>query len=82
MNRAETCKFCNNVIEDGTSIFIQSTDCFHTVHKTCFIERAKVSLKENSAMFCPECAKEVSNAEIKNYLSSEEVKEIEQSMLD
>ena len=61
---------------------LQSTECYHTVHKACFIERAKASLTENTALFCPECAKAISNAEMKEYLGSDEVKQIEQSMMD
>lgn len=56
---------------------LQSTDCFHTVHEDCFKNAAKQSLTDNSALYCPECAKAISNAEIKTYLTAEEVKEIE-----
>ena len=75
------CKFCNNPICEGEgTIMIQSTDCFHTVHEECFKKAAKQALITNTNLFCPECGvKEISNAEVKNYLSPEEIKEIEQS---
>ena len=37
---------------------------------------------ENKVLYCPECAAAISNAEIKNYLSAEEIKEIEKTQLD
>ena len=79
-NQQNVCKYCDIVIndEEGT-IMLQSTECFHTVHEACFKQRAKQSLVESSALYCPECANVVSNAEIKTYLTAEEVKAIEQT---
>ena len=74
------CKFCDEAINDDEgTIMLQSTECFHTVHEFCFKQSAKECLATNSTMYCPECAAQISNAEIKTYLSAEEVKEIEQS---
>ena len=58
---------------------LQSTDCFHTVHQACFQQSAKQSLINNTALYCPECVKPISQAEIKTYISQEEIEEIEQS---
>ena len=79
-NRQNVCRYCDEPINDGEgSIMLQSTECFHTVHEFCFKQNAKMILASGGAMFCPECAAQISNAEMKNYLTEEEVKEIEQS---
>ena len=72
------CRFCNCAIEKGQgTVLIQSDDCFHTVHQECFRLNAKQALTEGQDLFCPECGKQISTIEQRQYLSKEELDGIE-----
>ena len=82
-NNVNQCGICEAEIAEGQDIvMIQSTDCFHTVHMECFKERGKQCLIEDMVMVCPECRKIIDENEIKNYLSSEEIEQIDKMKLD
>ena len=77
------CKFCDKGISDDQgSLMLQSTDCFHSVHLDCFKQFAKVALTSNQVLPCPECGKSIQQFEMKNYLSEEEIQEIEKSQVE
>ena len=60
---------------------LQTSNCFHTVHKTCFVEYAKLTLSYNQKGECPECKAQLENYELKNYLSKDEIQKIEETLL-
>ena len=58
---------------------LQSTECFHTVHLSCFKKAAFDALMKKQFLYCPECKQPLQEAELKKYLSKEELKEIDDS---
>lgn len=60
---------------------MQSSECFHSVHQECFRLNAKQALTEGQDLFCPECGKQISTIEQRQYLSKEELDGIEQSQM-
>jgi len=44
---------------------IQSTDCFHLVHKNCFVKEARVAGINMRKLHCPACDKLIGDGEIR-----------------
>ena len=77
------CQFCNREIgPQDEVVLLQSTDCFHSVHQHCFKQAAKEALMKNHVLACPQCGAQISVAEQKNYLSAQELEEIEKGQMD
>jgi len=58
------CRFCNSAIDKGQStVLLQSSECFHSVHQECFRFQAKQALTEGQDLFCPECGKQINTVE-------------------
>lgn len=77
------CKFCSKQIteldqESGNATMIQSTECWHRCHIDCLKEAAIKCMSENEDVKCQRCDGKVMEYELKEYLSVEELKQIEQ----
>ena len=57
---------------------IQSTDCFHMVHKECFKKEARIAGINMRKLTCPVCDSQISMREIKEHLTKEVLDEIEE----
>jgi len=69
-----TCGLCKLDISDvGEIVFIQSTGCFHQVHRHCFKSACFERQMKSRGMHCPDCDKEVQQFEIREYLSPEDI---------
>jgi hypothetical protein len=55
---------------------IQSTDCFHLVHRNCFIKEARVAGLNMRKLHCPVCDMQISDGETRQYLTKEVLEEI------
>ena len=76
------CHFCHApILPDDNSVLLQSTECFHSVHLACFKNSAREALTDNSSMFCPECGRQISVVEMRNYFDQEELEEIEKRQM-
>ncbi len=79
---AELCSRCGQTFsaEDERQerkIMIQSTDCFHTIHKKCFIELVYETFPKSRTAPCPKCKQNIMEFEINNYLTDTQKKELE-----
>ena len=85
MKNLDLCHFCNRGIspEDET-VLLQTTECFHSVHLQCFKQSAKNALRTNTALHCPQpdCLKQINVSEMRNYLSQDEIEEIEKGQME
>ena len=76
------CKFCMKGIQkDEPEMLLQSTDCFHIVHLSCFKQRSIKALINNEPLKCPECNMDVSSLEMKGMLLPEELEKIEEEQM-
>jgi hypothetical protein len=63
---------------------IQSTECFHLIHKNCLKDNAMKSIRNGlSCVKCPknDCNKQISDFEIRETIGVENYKEIENLIL-
>ena len=71
---SETCVYCSNEITQEQErkeekVLLQSTDCFHFIHKKCLLTTAqKEFIKRNGIVKCPEkrCQKTIQEWELKS----------------
>ena len=61
---------------------IQSTDCFHLVHKQCFCKEARIAGINLRKLHCPVCDVIVSDREINEHISKEVRDEIAERELN
>lgn len=79
-----TCKFCDRQItaeeeKNNGKTFIQSTECFHQVHIECLKEQAIKLRCEDQVVKCPTCQGVVQTYELNEYLTPEEIQQIEKA---
>ena len=76
------CKFCmKGIFPDQPEMLLQSTDCFHIVHLSCFKQRSIKALINNEPLKCPECEMDVSSLEMRGMLLPEELEKIEEEQM-
>lgn len=62
----QVCVKCRKFISPlDPMVFLQSTECFHTLHHKCFSTLASESSKGEGIMKCPECRALVSEFEMR-----------------
>jgi hypothetical protein len=85
----ERCVICTKAFnkEDEVTdnkLILWSTDCFHMVHKKCFVKKAFMQIKQGGdQVTCPEqnCRKPIQEVELNMYLDDEQKGELEKLML-
>ena len=81
----EVCPVCTKEMEDYRSvIMLQTTECFHKLHKNCFTKYVFSQTKNNIPVVCPHsrCKREVEQTEITEYMTKEEKEELEKMTID
>ena len=82
----EFCVKCKNVFskEDEQmhrKIFLQSTECFHEIHKKCFIDLILSDFSKEQVAKCPECQGNIMEFEINEYLNQEQREELDKQIM-
>ena len=60
---------------------IQSTECWHRVHIDCLKEVLIKNKKNNDPTKCPTCGQVIQDYELNEYLSKEEIADIEKAVI-